>query len=377
MRYLLALFRLVFSLTFILSSILKLVDPVGTGLIVKEYLDFLHLGFLEPASIGLGIALSAVEFSIGISTLIGLRMKLFATLALAMVGGFTLLTLYLAIFNPISDCGCFGEAIHLSNKATFIKNVVLLILAFFIFLGRGRATRIAPPWLEWSLIAVFSLLALSVALDAYYNIPRIDFTAYNVGTDIVERNADNAPQYETTFVYEKDGVSKEFKLDEIPDESWTFVDSHTELLTGSTRMAQVDFELEQTEGRLLAVTIYDPAKLSEKQKDAIEIFRKKALLNGYDAVIYGPSEEYRIADRKSLMTLNRSNGGAVYIQDGVIIAKWANSHLPELDLSEVLAEDPDVLVLQSRIKEQLYVSILIAGILILLALVRYFCRILL
>jgi hypothetical protein len=143
---------------------------------------------------------------------------------------------------------------------------------------------------------------------------------------------------------------------------------------GSTKMAQVDFSLDRMEGPLLAVTVYSPEALDAAQMQRIDEFRKKALLQGQEVVLYGPSGDYVPADRKSLMTLNRSNGGAVYFNDGTIVAKWSNLELPEVDLAAVLEEDPDVLILQHRIREQLYVSILIAGALVLMAFMRIICK---
>lgn len=374
MRFLLALFRILFALTFIVSGALKLVDPVGTGLIVKEYLDFMHLGALEPAAIGLGMALAITEFTIGICILGGLRIRIIAWVTLILTAGFTLLTLYLMLFNPISDCGCFGEAIHLTNTQTFLKNVVLLALAIFIFLGRKRATRVAPAWLEWTFVGIFAALALGVSVRALATIPQVDFTAYRVGNSLDELAQENQARYETTFLYTKDGKVEEFTLDQLPDESWTYLDSKTVQVGGSTKMAQVDFKLEQMTGPLLAVTVYSPEALDAKQLERINHFRSAALLQGHEVVLYGPSGDYVTADRKSLMTLNRSNGGAVYFNDGTIVAKWSNLELPEVDLAAVLDEDPDVLILRHRIREQLYVSILIAGALVLMAFMRIICK---
>jgi triosephosphate isomerase len=374
MRFFLALFRVLFALTFIVSGALKLLDPVGTGLIVKEYLDFMHLDALESAAIGLGIALATTEFLVGICVLAGFRIRIVAWVALVLTAGFTGLTLYLMLFNPISDCGCFGEAIHLTNTQTFYKNIVLLFLAILIFLGRKRATRVAPAWLEWTFIGIFALLALTVSIRALATIPQVDFTAYSVGNSLDELAQENQARYETTFLYTKDGHTEEFTLDNLPDDTWTYLDSQTVQVGGSTKMAQVDFTLEQMEGPVLAVTVYNPEALDAEKLDRIEQFKKKALLEGHPAVVYGPSEEYVTADRKSLMTLNRSNGGAVYFNDGVIVSKWSNLELPEIDLGAVLAEDPDVLILRHRIREQLYVSILIAGALVLLTLMRVLCK---
>lgn len=368
--------RVIFALTFILSGVLKLLDPVGTGLIVKEYLDFMHLDFLESASVVLGIALATTEFTIGICVLDGLRLKIVAWAALILQSVFTLLTLYLMLFNPISDCGCFGEAIHLTNTQTFLKNVVLLALAVVIFLGRKRASRVAWPGLEWAFIGLFALLGLSVAVRALATIPQVDFTAYRVGSSLDELAQENQARFETTFLYTKDGHTEEFTLDNLPDESWTYLDSHTVQLSGSTKMAQVDFTLEQMEGPVLAVSVHHPDALNTENKDRIERFCKAALMQGQEVLRYGPTEEYETADWKSLLTLNRSNGGAVYFNDGVVVAKWANSELPKVDLEAVLHEDPDVLILKQRIREQLYVSILVAGVLVMLVLLRVLCKLL-
>lgn len=374
MRFLRGLCRVIFALTFIVSGSLKLLDPVGTGLIVKEYLDFMHLDFLVPASVLLGIALSTFEFVIGICILSGLRIRIVAWAALILTAMFTCITLYLMLYNPISDCGCFGEAIHLTNTQTFIKNLVLLVLAILIFIWRKRATRLAPAWFEWTLVGLFALVGASVAVRALATIPQVDFTAYRVGNSLDELALENQARYETTFIYTKDGHTEEFTLDNLPDESWTYLDSRTVQTGGSTRMAQVDFQLERTEGPLLAVTVYNPEALLPEKRENIDYFRKSALLHGHDIVVYGPTDEFVTADRKSLMTLNRSNGGAVYFNDGVIVAKWANSELRDADLDSVLNEDPDVVILRHRIREQLYVSILIAGTLLLLVMVRILCK---
>ena len=376
MRFLRGLCRVLFALTFILSGILKLLDPVGTGLIVHEYLSFMHLDFLDSGAIVLGIALATLEFLIGICVLSGLRLRIVAWVALILTAFFTILTFYLMRFNPISDCGCFGEAIHLTNTQTFIKNVVLLVLAILIFLGRKRATRVAPAPLEWVFIALFALVGLSVALRALATIPQVDFTAYSVGSSLDELAQENQARFETTFIYTKDGHTEEFTLDNLPDDSWTYLDSKTVQLGGSTRMAQVDFTLDPMEGPVLAVSVHHPDALRAENVERIEAFRTAALAAGIQPVVYGPTETYETADWKSLLTLNRSNGGAVYFNDGTIVAKWANSELPKVDLPAVLQEDPDVLILKHRIREQLYVSILIAGVLVLLVLMRVLCKLL-
>lgn len=375
MRYLRGLCRVMFALTFILSGFFKLIDPVGTGLIVKEYFDFLHLAFLDTVTVEAGMILATIEFTVGISILLGLQMRIFASVAFALTAFFTLLTLYLAIFNPISDCGCFGEAIHLTNRQTFLKNVLLLALIGIIFSGRKKATEIAPPSIQWLFVVLFAGIGFFIAFNAVRNIPQIDFTAYNVGTNISDLYDSNQPQYETRFIYEKDGRRQKFNLDEIPDESWTYIDSETELVSGSTKMAQVDFQLDKTEGPLFVISFYDPDNTDGEALTNAEYFVRKVMMEGGEARVYGPTSDFEyFSDRKSLMTLNRSNGGVVYFNDGVIVQKWSARELDNIDVAAVLSEDPDVIIIKQRIHQQLFVTVLLFGILVLAFLLRYFCR---
>ncbi|MBQ2133828.1 MAG: DoxX family protein, partial [Bacteroidales bacterium] len=136
MRILRAICRVVFGILFVFSGFIKAIDPIGSALKIKEYFGAMHLAFMDFLSIPGAILLSTTEFIIGVAILKGLRINLFSKLALWFISFFTLLTLWIYLFNPVSDCGCFGEAIHLSNKATFIKNLVLLAAALVIFLQR-------------------------------------------------------------------------------------------------------------------------------------------------------------------------------------------------------------------------------------------------
>jgi triosephosphate isomerase len=120
--------RLVLAITFILSGFVKAVDPLGTQYKISDYLEAMHLGELLPdwAVLGVSVLLSAVEFCLGIFLLFAIQRRLTSRLILALLAVMTPLTLWLAIANPISDCGCFGDAVVLTNWQTFWKNVVLL-----------------------------------------------------------------------------------------------------------------------------------------------------------------------------------------------------------------------------------------------------------
>ena len=68
---------------FFISGILKLMDPVGTGLIIKEYLEFLHITFLNVAAKPAGIVLALTEALLGAGLITGVWRKV---TALATIG---------------------------------------------------------------------------------------------------------------------------------------------------------------------------------------------------------------------------------------------------------------------------------------------------
>ncbi|MEF9986533.1 MAG: DoxX family membrane protein [Bacteroidales bacterium] len=138
MHILRAISRVLIGAVFILSGFFKAIDPIGGGLKIKEYLAAFHLGFIDFMDIPFAIMLAVAEFIIGVSILKGLRMKFFAIAVFWFMLFFTMLTLYSAIYNPVKDCGCFGEAVHLTNWQTFYKNIVLILAAWILYLQRNR-----------------------------------------------------------------------------------------------------------------------------------------------------------------------------------------------------------------------------------------------
>ncbi|MBQ0024173.1 MAG: DoxX family protein [Bacteroidales bacterium] len=367
--------RIVFALVFILSGIFKLIDPAGTGLIVQEYLNFMHLSFLGGIRIWIGVLLASLEFTVGISVMVGLKMRITATAGFVMTIFFTAVTIVLVAFDPIDDCGCFGEAIHLTNTQSLIKNIVLLVMATVIFIGRKECVKIAPEWLQWCFLSAFLAFALYSAIYIIISNPKVEFTAYRVGTDLNDLYSEGQAQFETVFIYEKDGQTKDFTLSNLPDSTWTYVDSRTEMTGGSTEMALIDFHPHTLSGNYFAASVYDSERIPQRIEERIRDFRFRCGANGVEMRVYRPgsSESGYEADWKSLMTLNRSNGGITYFSDGVIVKKWSASQIDDIDIAGVVSEDPDVLVLKGRIDEQIYISTVVLGILLLLLLLRYFC----
>ena len=329
---------------FFISGLLKLMDPVGAGLVMKEYFRFLHMGFLSGAGIAFGVIFALAEAVIGAALITGVWKKPVALAAIALQGFFTLLTLALVIFNPEMDCGCFGEAIHLTHSQTFIKNIILLGLLLIYYIPSKHLNK--PKAKKY---VSFGLVTVSTAAFALYSllyIPMVDFTALKSGVEVNREaySADNS--YEAVFVYSKDGQEQTFSLDEIPDSTWNFVRTETvsqpEVLKPATAISIYDKDGQYadsllTTGRILVISAYD--KISEKEAARLSTFAQNAVLAGFTPIMLAVSEDIMVpegltryfCDYKTLITLNRSNGGITYIDGGLIIRKWAKRNLPDLD----------------------------------------------
>lgn len=228
--------RFLLAIVFIFSGTVKSIDPVGGIIKVSEYLHAFGLGSFSGFSTFISFNLSAVEFALGVCLLMGVYRRLTTILTLLFMCVMTPLTLYLALFNPVSDCGCFGDAIILTNWETFWKNIVLLAAAITVFIYNRRITSFYTYRVYWFVIIFGYLFSLGLSYYNYNHLPIIDFRPYKVGKNINElmHIPEDAPQdeYAYSFIYEKDGVEKEFSLEEVPadDSTWVFVDSKTELL---------------------------------------------------------------------------------------------------------------------------------------------------
>jgi len=342
---------------FFLSGIVKLLDPVGAGLVMDSYFDFLHIGFLDPASKVLGTLFALAEAVIGTGLITGVWRRVTGTCALIMQIFFTLLTLALFIFNPEMDCGCFGEAIHLTHGQTLIKNLILLglLLAYTIpyrHLGGNRRRK----YVSFSIVTL-SVLAFSVY--SWISIPLVDFTDFKPGCRLqASADIDAGNMYESFFTYEKDGVQQEFTLGHLPDSSWTFIKTETRLNEGyqesivvlSFRKADSEEYMDTiaAEGKVMVISIYD-TEISDEKWNHISTFAADAEKAGFRALILTSSgqgipedlkDQSYISDYKTLVTLNRSNGGATYFCDGELIRKWAAISLPDMtDLHDIFVSD--------------------------------------
>lgn len=359
MRYLLLRLKrfcgFITGMVFFLSGIVKLMDPVGAGLVMKEYYDFLHLDFLAFSSKIMGVAFALAETLVGVALITGVWRKTTAMIALVMQGFFTFLTLLLVIFNPQMDCGCFGEAIHLTHWQTFFKNLILLALLLIYFIpSKHLGVTKKKKYVSFALVTVSVFAFTGYSLR---HIPLVDFTAYKPGAELQAGASVNADEiYESVFTYEKDGVTEEFSLGHLPDSTWTFVSVDTRLKEGHDEaLAELSFYDPETEeymdtlaidGKVMVVSVYDTDMREKKWKKAGS-FISRAEAAGFKTLLLCAEtadipEQLKakafISDYKTLISMNRSNAGVTYFHNGQLIRKWASANIPSAEELQRIAE---------------------------------------
>lgn len=342
------------GIVFFIGGLLKLMDPVGAALVMDEYFSFLHVGFLSPAAKASGVLFAFAEAIIGTALITGVWRKTTGIAAIAFQGFFTLLTLLLVIFNPEMDCGCFGEAIHLTHMQTFLKNIVLLLLLAAYFFPASQLGRNLPKKYVSFGIVVMSVTAFTLYSLRY--IPVVDFTDYKTGATLASAEHEHHEEaYESVFIYEKNGRQEEFRLDNLPDSTWTFVSTETVAVNGSDADKNMTLSFYDTsgeyhdelaaKGKVMVVSLYD-TDISKREWERISRFTANAAEAGIRPIVLAAAtadqikkvtEEHGISlediiylcDYKTLITLNRSNGGASFFSDGFLAEKWASCNLPD------------------------------------------------
>ncbi|MCF8222471.1 MAG: DoxX family protein [Bacteroidales bacterium] len=390
--------RYISGLVFIFSGLVKGIDPMGSMYKFIDYFTAFNMDALEPLAYVLGIILCTSEFIIGFAIVTGIRMRIASWGLLLFMIGFTPLTLILAISNPVADCGCFGDAIHLTNWQTFYKNIVILVFAIIVFINRKSYRIISKPLTEWLVIAAMAVLFVLFTGYNRKHLPVVDFRPYKIGTDIREdmRMPEGAPadQFETTLIYEKNGEEKEFTLENYPaeDTTWTFVDSETKLVKKGYTPPIHDFSLSTPDGQdLTDIVLTEPGynllmlslKLSEVDQDQVTegITRGMECMQegiGFylltSSVPEGGLFEHinvLLVDETTMKTIIRSNPGYLAIKEGVITGKWAGSDIPSKEkFIEILKSSyPPV-----KERGMLKVVIIISIILVISLLINYTLR---
>ena len=348
---------------FIFSGFVKAVDPLGSFYKIQDYLTAFGIISWFPAYLPLlfAIVLSSAEFCVGVFLFFGVRRKIASTLALLLMSVMTPLTLYLALANPVSDCGCFGDAWVLTNWQTFGKSIVLLVAAIAVFRDRKLMFRFVTLKIEWmvSLYTLLFVFALSFYCLEY--LPVLDFRPYKIGTNIkagMEIPEGAKPSvFESRFVLEKDGRRQEFTLDNYPDSTWTFVETRTVLKEKGYEPPIHDFSMISLgtgeditdsvlsdKGYAFLLVAHRIEEADDSNIDLINEIYDYSAEHGYGfyALTSSPDEEIGMwrertgaeypfcqMDDITLKTIIRSNPGLLLIKDGTILNKWSDNQLPD------------------------------------------------
>ena len=355
------LFRIVLGLTFILSGFVKAIDPLGTQYKIEDYLGVLSLGGMLPdfVTLGTSVAISAIEFTLGVLLLFAISRRVISKVTLVFMTIMTLITAWLYIANPISDCGCFGDAIHLTNGETLLKNIIMLVMTAVVVYKPRDMIRTLSNGNSTIVINYSVLFILLYAAYSLYMLPQFDFRPYHIGANIEEgmKIPEGAPQteFETTFMMKKDGQTKEFTLENYPDSTWEFVDSKTIMVKEGFVPPIHDFSILSLSGDDLTEDILQQkgytflliAPYLEKADDSnfgpIDQIYEYAEEYGYKFYCLTASGKQAIAhwqdmtgaeypfyntDAVTLKTIIRSNPGMLLLKDGTVIQKWSHNELP-------------------------------------------------
>ena len=357
--------RFVLAATFIFSGYVKAIDPLGTLYKLKDYAAAMSLNGLLPdwALVGVAIALGALEFALGVFMLFAVRRHVVSRITLAFMAAMTVLTLWIFVADPVKDCGCFGNALKLTNGETLLKNIVLSACAALVAWRPVDMARFISRSNQW--IVRYYTVAYIVITSVYclYTLPIFDFRPYHVGMNIkqgmeIPEGAEQ-PEFESTFLLRKNGETREFTLDNYPDSTWEYVDTRTVQTKKGYEPPIHDFALtscdtgEDITEQVLTKKGYTFLLVSPRLAVAddsnfgdIDQIYEYAEENGADFYcvtasandeierwrdLTGAEYQFCNADETTLKTMIRSNPGLMLLKDGTIIDKWSHNALPQTD----------------------------------------------
>ena len=365
--------RIIVAVTFIFSGFVKAIDPIGTQYKLQDYLGAIGMAGILPnwTLLAVAVFLAAIEFCIGIFLLFAIQRRLISKLTVAFMAFMTMVTVWIVVADPVKDCGCFGDALHLTNTETLIKNIVLLVCSLAIMyrpLAMFRFVSKSNQWIVTNYTIVFILVSSGLSL---YYLPIFDFRPYHIGVNIprgmeIPKGA-KLPQFKTTFIMEKNGQRKEFTLDNYPDASWKFIDSKTVQTSEGYIPPIHDFSITDNKTGLdltnsvlshkgYTFLLIAPHLETADDSNFGDIDRLYEYAQSYDIPFYcltastakaikrwvdltGAEYPFCITDEAVLKTIIRSNPGLLLLKDGTIINKWSHNNLPnEAKLSRPITQ---------------------------------------
>ena len=360
--------RTLLGLVFVFSGVVKAIDPLGTVYKIEDYLKAFGGFFTEllPLAEVAAWGLIILELLLGVCMFLNIRTQWTSWLALLFYLVMTPLTLYIALTNPVSDCGCFGDAVVLTNWQTFWKNVVLILLAILLVALRKHTRQLWSNWMELVLVVLTIVVAVAFMTWTKLHLPIKDFRPYKIGNHLptlMEYPEDAEPdQYDISFVYAKDGVEQTFTLENYPkgDSTWTFVRQESRLIKKGyeppihdLEILNADYEdltwdILESEAPVTLVVMYDLAKADKSQIAKVEALASNLspFASSPDSLIASSPNFYILTgsgtndiinfcleypalsdyictcDPVTLKTIVRANPGVIVLQNGIVIDKY-------------------------------------------------------
>ncbi len=366
MRLVKNLCRIIVGIVFIYSGFVKGIDPLGSDYKFTDYFNAFGMGWMNATTLFFSFALSLVEFLIGIALLFNLWVSRMAWGSLLFMAFFTPLTLVLALTNPVSDCGCFGDAMILTNWQTFWKNIILLLLAIMIFMYRKEYKSSLPLVGQFSFLALAGAGMLCLSVYCYRHLPVLDFRPYAVGKNITEgmRLSEGAEpdQYEVTLKYKnkQTGEVQSFTEENYPWQdtlNWEYESSSErlvkkgyitpihDLVIEHPTLGNITEEILEDDNHTILAVAYNLTQSDVQYQPAINRLAEYAQEKGIR--FYGLTSsserdietykkryhvpyEFCTADEIQLKTMIRSNPGVIILREGTILDKWAGKDVPDV-----------------------------------------------
>lgn len=346
------------GLVFLFSSFVKGVDPMGTTFKIQEYMTAWNIGSLTfewalPLAGVMSVAMICAEFVVGILLITNAYRRLSAWLLVLMMAFFTVTTLVDAVTNKVTDCGCFGDAVKLTNWQTFWKNIALDVPTVWIFLTRNLRYR--RRFERDGIILLVSIAAMVVF--EMYNIkhePVIDFRPWKVGNKMMDTDSTEGMQSYVTYRNTATGETEEFEsaqlMQRMADPEWAATwEWESSRVVDPREIAAPGFAMLDLEGEdhatdllpaedgLLIVTVHHLEDVDENGVRTIRAAQRTAEDNALKIVMLTaalPEEvptwladhnisglDYLFADATAIETMMRGNPGLMYIKDATVISK--------------------------------------------------------
>ncbi|MGV8137416.1 MAG: BT_3928 family protein [Mangrovibacterium sp.] len=358
--------RVITGLVFMFSGFIKGIDPWGSAYKFTDYFNAWGMDLLSPLAFPLGVLLSASEFIIGLALTMNVLISLVAVVSLLFMIFFTGLTLIIALYNPVTDCGCFGDAVKLTNWQTFFKNVLLLFLALIVVKYKKEFSHSKLSLVKAVFFGTTVFVFAYLTGYSYNHLPIMDFLPYKVGTNIPAAMTvpAEAPKdvYKNTFYYKnkRTGEERKFSETDYPWQdslNWEFVSMDSKLIQKGDEPAIRNFTIETAEGEdikdyflldpgfTFIFVVYNQEKADSSGFPAVrEIVQyanaQRISVIGLTSAAPENTEHFKTVnhlpvdffncDQVTLKTMIRSNPGLILLKNGVIIDKWHFNDFPSV-----------------------------------------------